>query len=109
MTTPKIKCTKCGREDDITNIYDGICADCGCRSLYDGEENPRFSNEMLLEIEKGFDVLAGLQLSTFSKLLSQLKEAGVNQADIDKLWSEQISTYTMYRTISAIANTLQKR
>lgn len=67
-----------------------------------------FTNEQLKEIEKQFDILAGQVGVYLARVIFSLKEHKKADKFINKLIDEAIESFDAYRTISAIADKMQK-
>lgn len=71
----------------------------------------KFTKEELKEIEKLFDIRAGLLVRDYAEFLSkipagQLYGKGTKEL-YDKIFKETLDTFTMYRTISAKCSNLE--
>lgn len=70
----------------------------------------QFSKEQLKEIEKVFDIMAGKVAGEHAYFINTFTKIKIEKATehLNKLFDEYVDTFDMYRTISAVASTMQK-
>lgn len=68
----------------------------------------QFTKEQLKEIEKIFDIQAGLLSNSYANLFNSIVKVDGSKEILSKLMKEYSEAFDCYRTISAKANLMQE-